>query len=219
MPLDLYYHPVSPYCRSVLLTARAVGVDLNLKKVDLFNKEQLKPEFVAINPQHTVPTLVDGDLTLWESRVICTYLVNKYGKDDSLYPKDPKARAKVDAILHFDIGTLANRWAQLFLPIKSGKAKKPCQEHVDKLHEALEWLDGFLKGVKFAAGTDHVTVADLVLISNVSSYQAAGFVVEHYVNINSWIAKCKQAMEGYEELNGEGAKSFGDFVRSMIKDE
>lgn len=66
MPLDLYYHPMSPPCRAVMLTARAMGVDLNLKKLDVLGGEHLKPEFVAINPQHTIPTLVDGNLRLWE---------------------------------------------------------------------------------------------------------------------------------------------------------
>lgn len=34
------------------------------------------------------------------------YLANKYSKEDSLYPKDAKARAMVDSRLHFDCGTL-----------------------------------------------------------------------------------------------------------------
>lgn len=217
MPLDFYYFPISPYCRSVLLTARALGVDLNLKQVDLMNGEQLKPEYIAMNPQHTVPTLVDGDLTLWESRVICTYLVSQYGKDDTLYPKDPKARARVDAILHYDIGTLANRWCQLFYPVKVGELDKPTQKCVDKFHEALGFLEVFLKGdSKFAAGTNHVTVADHVLISNVSSYYAVGFVTEDYPNILAYIKRCAEAMDGYEELNGEAAKKFGEFVKSKI---
>lgn len=43
---------------------------------------------------------------IWDSHAICTYLVSKYGKDDSLYPKDLLVRAKVDQRLHFDTGIL-----------------------------------------------------------------------------------------------------------------
>lgn len=56
-----------------------------------------------------MPTLVEGDFVLWESRAIASYLVSTYGKDDSLYPKDIKARSIVDQRLHFDIGTLYPR--------------------------------------------------------------------------------------------------------------
>lgn len=219
MPVDLYYLPLSPYCRSVLLTARAIGLELNLKTINLMTGDHLKPEFVAINPQHTIPTMVDGDLVLWESRAICTYLISQYGKDDSLYPKDPKARAKVDAILNFDLGTLATRWKILFNPLKAGELSKPTQKSVDDLHEALNWLDGFLSHKKFAAGTDHITVADLVLVSNVSGYEAAGFIIHDYPNLHAWLKRCKETIDGYEELNGADAEKFGEFVKSKITEK
>lgn len=49
MPIDFYYTPGSPPCRSVLLTAKALGLELNLKTLDLHHGEHLKPEFVKVN--------------------------------------------------------------------------------------------------------------------------------------------------------------------------
>ncbi|PSN32393.1 Glutathione S-transferase 1 [Blattella germanica] len=63
----------------------------------------------SLNPQHCVPTLVDNGFVIWESRAVLAYLVNKYAKDDSLYPKDPQKRAVVDQRLHFDLGTVFPR--------------------------------------------------------------------------------------------------------------
>jgi hypothetical protein len=48
MPIDFYYIPGSAPCRAVLLAAKAVGVDLNLKLTDLMAGEHLKPEFVKV---------------------------------------------------------------------------------------------------------------------------------------------------------------------------
>lgn len=62
-----------------------------------------------MNPQHTVPTLVDGDLVIWDSHAIVGYLVDQYGKNDELYPKETKIRAVVDQHLHFDTGVLYPR--------------------------------------------------------------------------------------------------------------
>ena len=41
-----------------------------------------------------------------------TYLANKYGKDDSLYPKDAQTRAIVEQRLYFDMGTLYHRFGE-----------------------------------------------------------------------------------------------------------
>lgn len=48
MPIDLYQIPGSAPCRTVRLAAAALGVDLNLKIVDLMAGEQLKPEFLKV---------------------------------------------------------------------------------------------------------------------------------------------------------------------------
>lgn len=48
MTIDFYYVPGSSPCRAVLLAAKAVGVDLNLKLTELMKGEHLTPEFVKV---------------------------------------------------------------------------------------------------------------------------------------------------------------------------
>lgn len=48
MPIDLYYIGGSAPCRAVLLAAKAVGVDLNLKTIDLMKGEQMTPEYLKV---------------------------------------------------------------------------------------------------------------------------------------------------------------------------
>ena len=81
MPIDLYYMSLSAPCRAVLLTAKMAGVEVNLKTVNLMTGEHMKPEFLKINPQHTVPCLDDSGFVLTESRAICACLANKVNLD------------------------------------------------------------------------------------------------------------------------------------------
>ncbi|XP_049531948.1 glutathione S-transferase 2-like [Anopheles darlingi] len=61
--LDLYYLPGSSPCRAVQMVAAALNVPLNLKFLNLMAGEHRKPEYVQLNPQRSIPTLVDCDRT------------------------------------------------------------------------------------------------------------------------------------------------------------
>ena len=103
-PIEVYGMTMSAPCRIVTMTAECLGLEYNFKQVDIMAGEHMQPKYLAINPQHTIPTMVDGKVVLNESRAIAAYLVNKYGKTDKLYPQDPVARARVDQLLYFDMG-------------------------------------------------------------------------------------------------------------------
>ncbi|XP_063545142.1 glutathione S-transferase 1-1-like [Cydia strobilella] len=212
---DLYYVPGSAPCRTVLLAAKALNVNLNLKLVDLHHGEQLKPEYLKLNPQHTVPTLVDDGLSLWESRAIITYLANKYGKGSTLYPEEPRARALVDQRLYFDIGTLYQRFADYFYPQIFGGAPAD-QGKLQKIEEALKFLDTFLEGQKYVAGPN-LTLADLSLIASVSSFEATDIDFKKYSNVKRWYETVKSTAPGYQEANEKGLEAFKGLVNSMMK--
>ena len=92
--MKLYHHPASTTSRPVMLFAAEQRVPLELQVVDLFTGEHLQPPFEAINPNHLVPVLEDGDFRLTESSAILKYLADKI--DSPLYPKDLQARARVN---------------------------------------------------------------------------------------------------------------------------
>ena len=48
MTIDFYYVPGSGPCRAVMLTAKILGVELNLKHTDLKKGEHLNPDFVKV---------------------------------------------------------------------------------------------------------------------------------------------------------------------------
>lgn len=183
------------------MTAEALKLKFNLKPINVMAKEQLKPEFLKINPQHTIPTLVDNDFSIWESRAICVYLVEKYGKNDSLYPKDAKVRAVINQRLYFDMGTLSTPFYDYYFASFMGKEPNP--ETFKKLEASVEFLEKFLEATGFAAGTTKLTIADLVLFSTVSTIESFDFDLAPYPQVKKWLELMKETAPGRDQ-NQEG---------------
>merc|ERR1711994_580239 len=143
--IELYYTPGSPHCRAVLMCISALELEVDLIKLDMYQKyEHKKPWFVKMNPQHTVPTINDNDFILWESRAILSYLVNKYGQEEprksQLYPADPEQRALVDRLLFFDNGTLYKNIVDYFHPqLMSGEEAD--ERKANALKQSLDYLE------------------------------------------------------------------------------
>ena len=113
-PIILYHAPISPFSRSVILLARYYKIDLEVKIIDLIGaKDHLKPEFIKINPQHSVPTIDDNGFYLWESRAILIYLVERCKPD--LYPSSAQERAVLNQRLQFELGGLTAKYDNIFV--------------------------------------------------------------------------------------------------------
>lgn len=92
--MQLYVFPPSPNSLRCQAVANQLGIELELIPLDLGSGAQNSPEFLALNPNHKIPTLVDGDFSLWESGAIMAYLAEKK-PGNALTPADPQGRAKV----------------------------------------------------------------------------------------------------------------------------
>lgn len=147
----------------------------------------------------------DNGFALWESRAIMTYLAEKYGKTDSLYPKDPKQRAVVNQRLYFDMGTLYQSFASYWYPQLFAKAPA-VPDLFKKCEDAVGFLNTFLEGHTYAAG-DSLTLADISLVATISTYEVSGFDFAKYPNVQRWYAKCKATCPGYD-LNQAGCDEF-----------
>ncbi|XP_052835648.1 glutathione S-transferase D4 [Drosophila gunungcola] len=199
--MDFYYAPRGSGCRTVIMVAKALGLELNKKQLRLSEGEHLRPEFLKLNPQHTIPTLVDNGFAIWESRAIAIYLVEKYGKDDSLYPKDPQKRALINQRLFFDLGTLYDSFKRYYYPfVRTGQFGTA--DDFKKVEAAFEFLNIFLEGQNHVA-CSQFTLADIAILSSVSTFDIVEFDISKYINVDRWYAKAKKYTPGWEE-NWEG---------------
>jgi glutathione S-transferase len=84
----------SPNSRKVEAVILHLGLEVEIRHHDLFKGELRSPDYLAINPNATVPTLVDGNFALWESAAIMQYLADK-AADNTLFPRNPRTRADI----------------------------------------------------------------------------------------------------------------------------
>jgi len=96
MSLVLYYGSGSPYAWRAQFALEHKALPYDLKVLSFNAGDTRKPEFVALNPRHQVPVLVDGDFVLYESNAIVEYLDEAFPSSGArLFPGDTKARALV----------------------------------------------------------------------------------------------------------------------------
>merc|ERR1719415_148545 len=164
--LELHAHPVSPPSRAVHMALDVLGLDYKFIPVPVLEGGTKTPEFLSLNPQHTVPVLTDGNLVITESRAAMTYLVSQY-KPGQLYPACAKKRSQVDQRLYFNIGTFYKRLSDCVYPVAFGKTSTIDEDKMEALKESLMWVNQMLSCGYVLGGT--MTVADIDFMSTMST--------------------------------------------------
>lgn len=215
MAPKLFCSDGSPPVRAVYMTAAAIGLELDKKILNLFTGEHLTPDYLKLNPQHTIPTLQDGDFVVWDSHAITTYLIGTYAKDDSLYPKDLKKRAIIDQRLHFDSGVLFPRFLLIGSQIFRQGARSVPKDKADTVIEAYTILETFLGLSKYIVGNT-MTLADLAICPTITSLNLLVPLAENrFPNICNWLEMMK-ALPYYETENGKGLKELHALFKTKM---
>ena len=109
--LELYNAPQSTCSQKVRLVLAEKNLEFSEHKLKLFQNDQLKPEYLKLNPNGVVPTLVHDGVPIIDSSVIIEYLDEEY-PTNRLSPSTNKERARMRAWLRFfeEVPTVAVRF-------------------------------------------------------------------------------------------------------------
>ena len=185
--LKFYYHPLSPLARRVWIALLEKKLDFEPIIVNLDRGEQLKPEFLSLNPFHHVPVIVDDGLRVIESLAILDYLEYKY-PEVSLLPNDAETLAKVKMAQMLTNSELGSQVVPLIFydddSVKVAQAKR----HLKRICKFLAELLG--DNVYF--GGDSFTVGDIVAGNGLILISKLGFDLDNFPTISAY---CQRLME------------------------
>jgi len=171
----LYHFPFSQHSRRVVSLLIEAGIEYEARQVDMAKGEHHSAEYLRINPNHQVPTLIDGEVKIYESNAILRYLCLKHDLTQ-WYPQALPARAAVEQWLDWNQCRLSPAVVDIVLnsvflgergdaaAIQRGKAR---------LLELEPIIEATLAHSQYVAGASP-TIADLSLASSIFQLTLAG---------------------------------------------
>jgi len=189
--MDFYTNPVSPNCRKVDAVAKQLGIELHVKPIDVRKGENRRPEYLAINPNGKIPTLVDGDIILWESNAIQCYIASK--KDNDLWPKTNLRyeimKWQAWELAHFGAAGRALAFQRIIKPLLGigTPDEARCAEEEVNFKRYAAVLDGALEGKRFICG-DQLTLADFCVASSLTFAEHAKLPLGDFGQVRRWLA-------------------------------
>ena len=198
--MKLYMHPISMMSRPVRLFIAENKIPVDEVTVDLFSGEQMRPPYSDMNPSCLVPMIEDGDLLLTESSAILKYLADKIGSPT--YPKDLKARAKVNEVMDWINTNFYRDWAynlcypQLFPNQKRRSNEAQAATIEIGQQNARRWLkilnDHWIGPKKQYLCGDQITIADYFGATLVTLGEVIRCDFSDYLNVQRWLSNMKK---------------------------
>ena len=194
--MKLYAVVGSGNCRKVQATISNLNMTVDTEYLDFFDGDLAKPEFLELNPNGRVPTLVDGDFLLWESNAIMQYLADKV-PDNSLFSQNPQTRADIVRWQCWELAHFNNAFATIAFETVLKAAfmgQEPNQPVVDaaveSLHGFSSMLESHLDDRDYVVGNG-ITLADYSIINFEGYKEMIPFDWSGYPRINAYFDRLR----------------------------
>lgn len=184
--LRLYWFPLSGHAHRAELMLSLLGLTFERVSVNLPEREQKTPEFLAKNAFGQVPVLEDGDVTVADSTAILVYLAKRYDPAGSWLPQDAALAARVQRWLAVAAGPLAQGPAAARASVVF--RKQPDAAACERAQQLLQVLESELDTREYLVGSGP-TIADVALYTYTAHAPEGGVSLEPYVAVRAWLTR------------------------------
>lgn len=214
--LKLYHNPISGNSRRVWIALLEKEIPFELVSLNL-DGDQFQPEFLALNPFHHIPVLVDDGFSLVESLAILDYLEAKY-PTPALLPTDAKALATVRMVEMVTVNELSPAMAPLIRQMMGFAGNEP-QKLEQALQQSATVLTFFerLLGEHLYFGGEQLTLADIVAGTAVAWFPGLGVPLDDYPKLNAWSERLtKRAAWQTTQPSPEAIEAFKSRMEALM---
>ncbi|MEW6268933.1 MAG: glutathione S-transferase N-terminal domain-containing protein [Thermodesulfobacteriota bacterium] len=185
--IDLYTAP-TPNGHKASIALEELGLPYEVHAINLMAGEQKRPEYLKLNPNGRIPTIVDrdeGGFAVFESGAILIYLAEKTGK---LMPSDARGRSRVIQWLMFQMGGIGPMMGQanVFFRYFPEKIQPAIDRYQNECRRLFEVLDTRLAESEFLAGD--YSIADIASWAWVRTYKWSGVSIDGLEHLQRWLA-------------------------------
>jgi GSH-dependent disulfide-bond oxidoreductase len=185
--IDLYTAP-TPNGHKASICLEELALPYEVHVVNILAGEQKKPEYLEINPNGRIPTIVDrdeGNFAVFESGAILIYLAEKTGQ---LLPADRKGRSRVLQWLMFQMAGIGPMMGQanVFYRYFPEKIQPAIDRYHNECRRLFEVLDHRLGDAQWLAGD--YSIADIATWPWVRTHKWSGIRIEGLENLKRWMA-------------------------------